>query len=225
MIVTLVWLYKQMYDSQGQDRIKRMGKDTLIVCHECDVLQRVKDLPPGGTARCVCCGAKLFGKPRGGLDSPLALMLAALILYLVANLFPFLTLDVSGRTNTTTLSGASLSLYQADMPELAAVVWFTSVIAPGMVIGGTLYILLSLRFTLRLPWVMHLLRWLSRLSPWGMMDVFMLGVLVALVKLVGLADVVVGPGMYAFTGLIFVFAAAAARIELHLLWDMLERQR
>ncbi len=198
---------------------------TLVACHECDAVQNVPALPPGGVARCARCGARLFGNPRGGLESPIALMTAALVLYLVANLYPLLTLDVSGRSNTTTLTGAALSLYNADMASLAAIVWFTSVLAPGMVIGSTLYVLAALRYSLRLPGRRWLLLWMSRLSPWGMMDVFMLGVLVAMVKLVDMANVVLGPGMYAFIALIFVFAAAASRIETHMLWDRLEKTR
>jgi paraquat-inducible protein A len=172
-------------------------------------------------ARCTCCGGRLFGNPRGGLDVPLGLMSAALLLYLIANLYPLLTLEVQGQHHTTTLSGASLSLYRADMGLLAAVVWVTSVIMPGLIIGISLYVLGALRLRLRLPGLRSLLAIVTRLNPWGMMDVFMLGVVVALVKLVGLASVVPGPGLYAFAGLIVIFAAAATRFEPHLLWEEL----
>lgn len=192
---------------------------TLVVCHECDILQQVKRLPPGAVARCVCCGARLYGNPRGGLDVPLALVISTLVMYVVANAYPLMTLKIAGLSQGTTLSGASWALYRAGMWELGLVVLLVSVVFPGLIIGSTLYVLLALRFSLRLPRVRQVLAWISRLSPWGMLDVFMLGILVSLVKLSGMADVVLGTGLYAFTALIFLFAASAARLELHLLWQ------
>ncbi len=198
---------------------------SLVVCHECDAVQRVNRLPPGGVAHCSCCGARLFGNPKGGLNGPFALMLGALVLFLIANLYPLLTLDIKGLTQATTLSGAAMALYEKDMEGLAAVVWFTTVVGPGLFIVSTLYILGSLRYALGLPWTRQVLVWMTRFNPWGMMDVLMLGILVALVKLVGLASVTPGPGLYAFATLIFVFAGAASRLELHLLWENLEARR
>ena len=73
------------------------------------------------------------------------------MLFLIANLFPLLNLKVAGRTQETTLSGASWALYQAEMAPLAAVVWLTSVLGPALIILSSLYVLVALRFTLRLP--------------------------------------------------------------------------
>ncbi len=196
----------------------------LAACHECDALQQIRRLPPGGVACCPCCGARLYGNPKGGLDAPLALSISSLVLFLIANLSPLLSLKVAGRTQETTLSGASWALYEADMGVLAAVVWVTSVLGPALIIFSSLYVLTALRLALPLPFVRPVLIGISRLQPWGMMDVFMLGVLVALVKLAGMADVVLGAGLYAFTALIFFFAAAMARLEPHLLWERLERR-
>ena len=192
---------------------------TLIVCHECDALQQVKRLPPGAVARCICCGARLYGNPKGGLDVPLALVISTLVTFLIANAYPLMTIKIAGLSQGTTLSGASWALHQAGMGGLGLVVWLVSVVFPGLLICLTLYVLLSLRFSLRLPHVRTLLTWISRLSPWGMLDVFMLGILVSLVKLAGMADVVIGLGLYAFTALIFLFAATAAKLEPHLLWE------
>ena len=195
----------------------------LAACHECDALQEIRRLPPGGVALCPCCGARLYANPKGGLDAPLALSIGSLVLFLIANLSPLLSLKVAGRTQETNLSGASWALYQADMGALAAAVWVTSVLGPGLIILASLYVLSALRLDLPLPFVRPVLILISRLQPWGMMDVFMLGVLVSLVKLAGMADVVLGPGLYAFTAPIFFFAAAMARLEPHMLWERLEK--
>jgi paraquat-inducible protein A len=193
----------------------------LMACHECDALQRVPALPPGRAARCNSCGHVLLRNPRGGLDRPIALYTTALILLVLANAFPFLTLDISGREEITTIFGASVGLYRAGMGELAVVVLITSILGPALLISSCLYVLLSVRFNKPLPAVRPALSWVSQLEPWGMLDVFMLGVLVSFVKLAGMATMHMGPSLYAFVALIFVSAAATANFEPQLLWQRL----
>ena len=179
-----------------------------MACHECDTLHHLPELLPGRTLRCRSCNAVLLNCPRGGLDRPIALYLAAAILFIFANVYPFLTLDIQGREETTTLVGASVGLYNAGMGELAVVVLITS----------SLYVLLGVRSGQPLPGLRTTLSWISHLAPWGMLDVFMLGVLVSFVKLAGMASMHIGLSLYAFIGLILVSAAAAAAFEPHLLW-------
>lgn len=193
----------------------------IIACHECDTLNRVPELAPGKKAQCSCCGFVLSHNPRGGLDRPISLYLSALILLVLANIFPFLTLEIQGREEMTTIIGASLALYNAGMGELAVVVMITSILAPALLIISSLYVLLSVRYRLGFPAARSTLSWISQLKPWGMLDVFMLGVLVAFVKLGNMATMHIGISLYAFCGLILVSAAAASAFEPHLLWDKL----
>jgi paraquat-inducible protein A len=195
----------------------------LTACHDCDAVQAIPPVPEGGSARCIRCGARLCFNPRGGLEAPLALTLGALVLYLIANLFPLLALNIQGRTQDTTFTGAALTLAQEGMTALGMAVWVTSVLVPGSVIFITLYVLVAVRLGRRLPLLRPLLAWLSRLRPWGMLDVFMLGILVAMVKLSDLAQIIPGPGLYGFVPLILFSAGAAATLEPRLLWDRLER--
>ncbi len=197
----------------------------ILVCEECDTLQRLPVLRPGGVARCVCCGGRLESNPRGGLDTPLALTLGAAVLFLVANAFPLLELDIQGRTQATSFTGAALTLARDGSPGLGLVVWATSVLVPGLVIGITLYVLAAIRLMRPLPLLRPLLAGLSRFRPWGMLDVFMLGILVAMVKLGDMADIILGPGLYAFVPLLLFTAGAASTLELRLLWERLERMQ
>lgn len=196
-----------------------IGADAaLVACHECDTLHRLPALRPGRTLRCGTCNAVLLDYPKGGLDRPIALYLAAAILFVFANVFPFLTLDIEGREEMTTLLGASIALYNFGMGELAVVVLITSVLGPALVIASCLYVLLGVRLRLQLPGLRTTLSWVSHLEPWGMLDVFMLGVLVSFVKLAGMATMHIGLSLYAFVALIFVYAAASAALEPQLLW-------
>jgi paraquat-inducible protein A len=194
----------------------------LIICEECDTLQQAPTLSPGEVAQCICCGSRLYANRPGGLDTPLALMAASLVLYLLANLFPLLTLEIQGLSQTTTISGASLALFRQEMEVLSVIVWVTSVLLPGVIISGTVYVLLALRLSLKLPALRPLLLLLSHLQPWGMMDVFMLGILVALVKLSSSAQIIPGPGIAAFGTLVVLFAMAMSRIEIRQMWNRLD---
>lgn len=193
----------------------------LVACHECDTLQRIPALAPGRSAHCSCCGAELLHNPKGGLDRPIALNIAAVLLLVLANVFPFMTLQISGREQSTTIVGASWALYEAGMAPLAVVVIITTLIGPALVVISSLYVLLGVRYRLPLPMLRSMLSWISHLQPWGMLDVFMLGVLVSFVKLAGMADMVMGPALYAFTALIVISAAAMSALEPHLLWQQL----
>ena len=196
--------------------------DIIFVCHECDALQRVSNIEPGNVANCVCCGGHLFRNPKGGIDKPLALAISSLILYFVANLYPIMTITIAGIKQDATLTDSAIVFMQQGSPELAAIVWVPSVLIPGLIISGLLYVLLSIRYSLGWRYTTTILIWISRMLPWGMMDVFLLGILVSLVKLSALADVVLGTGFYAFVVLIIFNAAAIASLEPHLLWECLD---
>jgi len=193
----------------------------LIACHECDTLSQIPVLAPGRAARCRCCGSVLLRNPKGGLDRPIALYSAALILLLLANAFPFLTLEIQGRSEVTNIFGASRALYKAGMGELAVVVFLTTILAPALLITSSLYVLLAVRLRRPLPALRTVLAWVSQLQLWVMLDVFMLGVLVAFVKLGNMATMHVGISLFAFVGLILVSAAATSAFEPHLLWQQI----
>ncbi len=193
----------------------------MIACHECDELHRAPELIPGATAHCHMCGAVMARNPKGGLERTIALYSTALILLLLANTFPFLTLEIGGRKEVSTLFGASKAMYNAGMGELAVVVFLTSILAPALMMTSALYVLLAVRFQKSLPAVRLLLSWIGHLEPWVMLDVFMLGVLVAFVKLGNMASMQTGNSLYAFMGLIVVFAAASSSFDAHLLWHKL----
>ena len=191
---------------------------SLLLCPECDSLQRPPGGPEGTQWRCHCCGAPLGGVPRWGLEWPLALESGALILFLIANAYPLLSLHLAGNERAVTFLGAVLALWETGEHLLAGVVLAASVVLPGWAILSHFYLLLAAWRGWRPPLARELLRLVSHLRPWGMLDVFMLGILVALVKLTGMAEVDVGRGLLAFVPLILFTAGATATLEPELLW-------
>ena len=207
------------------DSVETMGqKEILFVCHECDALQVVPAVEPGHDANCLRCKSRLFRSPSGGIDKPLAFLIASMVMFVIANVMPIMTLTIVGVKLSTTITGAAYIFYQQGSPELAAIVWLPSVFIPGVIISGLFYVLFSIRFQMDWRYAKPILVLIGRLLPWGMMDVFMLGILVSIVKLVGLADVVIGTGFYAFAFLVVLYAGTIASLETHTLWESLRDQ-
>jgi paraquat-inducible protein A len=197
----------------------------LVACHDCDLLARLPELPEGGGAWCQRCGGMLRRRRRNSIERTLALTLAASVLFAVANLFPFLSFEMQGRVTETTLATGVFDLWEQGVPEIAALVGFTAVAAPFAQLVLLLYVLLPVHLG-RVPWQMsRMFRLLRRIQPWSMMEVFLVGILVAVTKLVDMADVLPGLALWAFGGLIVVLAGAMASLDAEAVWERLEVRR
>ncbi len=159
---------------------------------------------------------------HGGIDRSLALALTGFILFVLANSFPFLTLDAQGQRLDSTLVSSSLSLYAWDQPILGTLVLLTTFVFPLAELLGVIYLLLPLRLGRR-P-ARHsagLARFLQSTQPWGMLEIFMLAVLVAVVKLGDIAHVIPGLSLYAFAALIGTMALLSTTLDLFDYWEQL----
>ncbi|QCP52640.1 paraquat-inducible protein A [Trinickia violacea] len=195
-----------------------MSRVNLIACHECDLLQREVAVPPGGVLRCRRCHAELVRNRTGGLERALAFSLAAVVLFVVSNLDPIVGLSVSGTVVETTLLGAVWVLYQDGMWPIAGLVFATTFLLPVVQTLSMLWMLLPLRFN-RVPWgAAFMFRLCRATAPWGMTEVLILGLLVALVKLAHIASVVVGTALWSFGALMLILAAAGAAFDTRQIW-------
>lgn len=193
--------------------------DRLTECPECALVQRNPELPRGGSSKCVRCGCVLHRDRPDSLNRTLAFTIAGLVLFAVANSFPFLSFQMQGQVTETTLFTGIVDLYNQGKWEIAAVVAFTAVLAPGLQLLLLLVVLVPLTLDRMPGWLPSLFRLVRTLTPWGMMDVFMLGILVSVVKLAEMATIVPGTSLFAFVVLIFVLAAAQAALDPDLIWS------
>jgi paraquat-inducible protein A len=197
----------------------------LVACHDCDLLQRLRPLAEGETARCVRCGGVLRRRRRNGVERTLALALAAAVLFAVANAFPFLSFDMKGQVTQTTLLTGVVDLYRQGLPEVAGLVLVTSVLAPAIQISLLLGVLLPVSLDRAPRSVVPAFRLLRRVQPWSMMEVFLVGIAVAVTKLAGMAAVVPGLSLFAFALLIVVLAGAMSSLDPQEVWERLEPGR
>ncbi len=193
-------------------------KDSTAICHECDLPHVVRELSKGQSANCGRCGAHLYDTHSEDVDKPLGWVITGLILFLIANSFPFMTFSMEGREQTNILISGSLEFWNAGYGELAFLVFLASVCLPLISLLAMAYLLLPLKAG-RIPWkATRVLRLVIALRPWAMMEVYMIGVIVAIVKLTDFADIELGYGFYAFIMLIVVVTAANVSLNPTSLW-------
>src|SRR5271166_316326 len=194
----------------------------LIACPHCDLLQRLPDLAPGGSARCPRCDRELWRRREDSLNRTLALTLGAAILYVVANSIPMLGLTVVGRQAATTVLGGALHLWENGPRLVAVLVFFTAIVAPALQIVFMLGIVLGALRERPPQWVGTLLRHHPTTRTWSMIEVMMLGVLVALIKIADYATVIPGVALFMLGGLVFLLAGMQASFDAHEVWARIE---
>jgi paraquat-inducible protein A len=199
-----------------------MKNNNLIACRECDLLQREVFLPRGATANCARCGAELFRHHPGGLDRTLALFIAAAIAFVIANIYPIMELDAKGIERSATLFDTARELHESGMTSVAVLVFVTVILAPAMELGLLIYMLLPLKLGIVPRALPFAFRMAHAARPWGMPEVFVLGALVALVKLRDIATVVPQMAFFTMGAFVLLLAAAEASFEPQAVWKRAE---
>jgi paraquat-inducible protein A len=152
------------------------------------------------------------------LDEVLALTLAGLILFVLTNVFPLLGLRAQGAEQELHLFGASVAFWDQGYHLVAGLVMVTILFFPAFELLAMLTVLLTIRYRWQPQVAIFLFRWMREFKPWGMLEVFMLGVLVAVVKLGDLATLIVGTAFWSFAGVVMTMAASTALLDPFVVW-------
>lgn len=200
--------------SEGLERVRL----PLVGCHHCDEVVEEPDVPDGGAAICPRCGGTLFRRQRRTVEYTLALASASAILFIVANVYPFLSFEMQGQVTETTLVSGTAALWAQGRYAVAVLVFGTTILAPALEIGLLLYVLAPIHFHRRAPGSILAFTWVERFRPWSMMEVFLIGIFVAVVKLADMAEIIPGIALFAFVLLIPVLAGAAAFLDPEIVW-------
>ncbi|MHC5064400.1 MAG: paraquat-inducible protein A [Planctomycetota bacterium] len=197
----------------------------LIACPDCDLIHERRVIADGHKAKCARCSALLYCHPHHSVQRTLALAMACLLLFLVANLSHFMSFSLHGRVQESVLLTGIVELYRGGLWGLAVLVFFTSFLAPAMNILLLLALSLPLHFGKAPRYLPRVYRLYESLCPWAMISVYLLGVFVAIVKLADLASTPIGNGFYALVVLMFVMAAAQSRFDPESIWKAMEKRR
>jgi paraquat-inducible protein A len=199
----------------------------MVACHNCDLLHLKTDMPQGGKAFCTRCGALLYAESPRAIETALALSIASLIFFAAAHLLPFISVDIEGNASTIFLVSTIETLTEIDNQLLALAGIFLLLIAPMIVLLVDILLLYRLRFARAGNTTVsrQLLLLAGHMTPWNMLEIFLLGVLVSIVKLATMAGIELHEGFWAFVALVIINLIIAVRIHPETLWQALERPK
>ncbi|MFJ2547766.1 paraquat-inducible protein A [Pseudomonas sp. NPDC087612] len=192
----------------------------LIICEHCDCVYQKVSLGKHQKALCQCCGAVLQRYNGLSVQQRLALSVTALILWVFANFYPIMSISLKGLHNSATLWDSVRALANGPITFIALVAAISIIIAP---VFQLLLLIWVLGFALaggRAPGFSLCMRWLETLRPWSMLEVCLLGAMVAVFKLAGMLDVLPGIGLLALAALSLLILRIAGR-DIRELWDVL----
>ena len=199
-----------------------MAAESMVSCDTCGLVQAVEPLAPGMVAECTRCGSFLAARrSTSSLHVTAALSLAALVLYVPANVYPIMKMYLHGAYSESTVWDGIKILMDHHEWAVAIIVFLASMVIPLVKLAG----LFSLVVTSRMGWGRrlrgrtHLYKFIDAIGPWAMLDVFLLAVLVALVKLQGWAEILPGTGLFAFTAMVVLTMLASAAFDPKLIWQ------
>ncbi|MCW8275076.1 paraquat-inducible protein A [Pseudomonas sp. PCH199] len=193
--------------------------DPLIICEHCDSVYEKVTLAKHQKTLCTRCGGVLQRYNGLTVQQRLALTFTALMLWTFANFYPVMSISLKGLKNSATLWDSVLALSLGPITFIAMVAAIAMIIAP---IFQLLLLIWVLSFALsnrRSPGFKFCMRWLETLRPWSMLEVCLLGAMVAVIKLAGLLDVLPGIGLFALAILSLMMIRIAGR-DVRDLWDI-----
>ena len=198
--------------------LAQLPLEDLVACHECDLLLRKPLLQHDEKAQCPRCGYELYAHRHNLVNRSLALVLTALLLYVPANFLPIMQLHLLGQTSDDTVWSGVLGLYNSEMRGIAVVVFLCSMAIPLLKLLCQLAVLLSIRLDIGRGYGLLIYRIYHHLREWGMLEVYFMGVLVAIVKLVDLAELSIGLGLFCFISLLLVQVWLEVVMSPHQIW-------
>ena len=198
----------------------RRGR-ALISCHNCDQLALMPPLPARATAHCPRCGAAMHRRKPNSIARTWALVVAAAILYVPANLLPVMTVIHFGRGEPDTILSGVKQLIGAGMWPVALLVFFASITVPVLKLIGLTFLLITTqrrsRWRLRDRSLMY--RIIEQVGRWSMVDIFMISILVALVNLGTIATIEPDVGAICFAAVVIITMFASMSFDPRLIWD------
>ncbi len=198
-----------------------MQRTGIIACKVCGQVHALEILRPGTVADCVRCGSRIARRSFSSLHYTAAFSLAALILYVPANLLPILQLELYGATSENTVWDGVVKFYQQRSYVIALIVLMASILIPLFKLLGLCFIVITtMRRTRRMQLLRtRLFRFIDSIGRWAMLDVFVVAIWVAVVKLGQMAQVRAGEGLLPFGCVVVLTLLASASFDPQLIWE------
>lgn len=194
-----------------------------IACHGCDLLVNVEALKHGESASCPRCGHFLTKLRSDAFSRVLAYAVSGLILLVLANSFSFLSFASSGLESVITLRQTPGAVWNYGMPAVAVMVAAFIIVIPAVILVLLLLLCIPLQLGRYRPWLVPVARWIFIGQNWAMVEVFIIGVIVSLVKIAAMATVVLGISFWAYAGFSICFTLAVSNLDKYQCWERIEQ--
>ena len=194
----------------------------LVACEGCDLLHRRDAVPRGQRASCSRCGTELDLGAAGAHHRVVPLTLAGLVLLVIANTADLMSLRVGRLQEAELVVSGPLELAEQGFHTLAVLVALTTLVVPALRLASLLWVMLALQRGVELAGTRLALRLVAWLRDWSMLDIFLLGAIVAWIKLSDIAHVGMAAGFWACCAVVVVTSAAASAFDPRGAWDALE---
>lgn len=207
-----------------QKKIPHLSADLtqFSSCEECDTVYLKVSLAKGEKACCLCCGAEIYSETKS-FNTIIALVLTALIVFIIANSFSIIKIEVQGHSMQTTLLGAAWTMFHIDRAIVGIILIMTTFIIPLINLILLIYVFLNVGWLKRRPYfIIFALRTLYLFRVWAMVEVFLIGILVTLVKLISMVIVIPEIALWAFA-LLSIFMVYLNSIKVQDIWDAVDR--
>lgn len=199
----------------------RGAEKGLAGCHLCEKVS------PVSLGHCPRCGSKLHLRKPDSINRTIALVIAAAIMYIPANLLPIMSIRELGVLTESTIIKGLIQFWNAGSYPIAIVIFTASIMIPILKIFSLLWLCAAAKGLVphsskvlgRVYWITELL------GRWSMVDIFVVSILVTMVQLGNYMRVTPGPGALAFAGVVILTMFAAMSFDPKLLWDRLEREQ
>jgi paraquat-inducible protein A len=190
----------------------------LIACETCGLVQQLESAPAHCLVQCARCDSVLQKRHPNSRARTGALALAALFLYVPANIYPIIVMEYMGRHTENTVWGGVKALYEDRMWYVAIIVFAASILIPLLKLTGLFFLVLTRgrRWQKLRTWIYKII---CQIGPWAMLDVFLLSVLVALIRFGRFATVIPGAGVIAFTSVVILTILASSSFDPRLVWE------
>ncbi|AYN14253.1 paraquat-inducible protein A [Pseudomonas monteilii] len=194
----------------------------ILVCNECHQLNR--QAPDSTSQTCTRCGAIVHARRPNSIVRTWALLIAASILYIPANMLPIMTVSTLGQGSPDTIMSGVITLLKHGMVPIAAVVFIASILVPTFKLVGIGLLLYSVQRRQPLSARQRILmyRFIEFIGRWSMLDIFVIAILVAVVNFGRIASVEANLGAVAFATVVILTMLAALTFDPRLIWDNTE---
>ena len=197
--------------------------DNLIICSKCYTLHEEVPIKDGTKACCSECGAILYRYDSKLIDHGLALSITGIIFFILANVFPLVQIEILGHGQFITIPKTIFSLFESEFYVVGLICAFLIFIFPLMIFSINMLLFILLKMKRGKMLTKELLILLSHITPWSMTDIFLISILVALVKLIGYAQIQMGIAFWALMVFVLIDLYIVKRIHLSELWTLRKR--